>query len=164
MKPLLLLIAGVAVLVGAAVGYQKFVADTPDQIAAKLNLALIDQIDQAWIDHKQGPRAGGALDPEQFRPLRSNLLAVNVTEAGDDVKALHRRFVAFVDRAPTLLTKLKSGPSHDGPDHPAVQQRAAEDWTMEVRNIGIQLENELAALQEEIKKLRAAYTRKSKTR
>lgn len=164
MKPLLLLLAAIAALIGGAITYRAFIADTPEQIDAKHNLALIDQMDQAWIDHKQRPRSGDVLSADQFRPLRSDLIAVNLNEAGDDVRTLHRRFVAFVDRAPTLLSKLKSGPPRDGPDHPAVQQRAAEDWSIEVRNIGIQLENDLEGIRKEIQALRATYSAKAKRR
>lgn len=142
-------VVGVAVL--GAVIYANRDDETPEQFRARRNIAMLDQMDQAWVDHKQRPRdPGSVLDPRQFDPLIRDLEAIDLYQAHDDVEALHARFVAFARSAPEFFEELTDGPPRDY----SRWSKENEDWELALRNAAIRLENEVEEIQGEIGRLR----------
>lgn len=153
--------ATVIVLAGLAIGglviYQQQTAKTPEQLEAQDNLDLLTQLEDAWTQHKSGPRGVSVLDPAQFDPLRAALAAVDVSRAKEDVQAVRERFIKLTHDAPQFLRMIGAPPEVKGGK--ALQREAMEKWDLEVRNAGIRVEVALREIKETLTQLKQKYGR-----
>lgn len=154
MKGFLLLLAAVALAIFGGIIYTRVTAESPEQAQARHNLDVLAALEKTWAEHKARPAPDDPLDTTRFAALRSDVLAIETSAATEDVKAVQRQFLALVELGPKLFEKLKSGPRTDVPNNKTLQQRAADEWLVEVRNIGIRIEYELNDIQKKIDALK----------
>jgi hypothetical protein len=162
--PLLLLLIAAGVGLGLWAWHQ-VTAETPEQYLARRNLEIVEALDAARQAHRERPPDPNfpLLDARQFAPLMADLEAIDLSDAEPDVRSLHERFVDFVRRVPTLFEMLQAGPREETRKNLTLQRMAAEEWSLEVRNVAIGLEVDLREIQEEIQKLREHYSRKPRS-
>ncbi len=143
MRPILTLVAIVAVLGGSVFVYKQATATTPEQDAAARSLDRLDVIEEYWKEHKERPMAddGGVFSTTRFTDFAGKLRSVDLEEVDAEVKAVHERFRKYCAGAPDLIRKLQDGPDITGERGArVVEQKKAEDWVLEMRNLNIQLE------------------------
>ena len=166
----LAIVVGLAFLLALfGVIWYKATRETPEQQNAKWSLEALDGIVKAWEEHEaaraeaQYPEEGETIDVEKpFRDFAANLKRVNLDGAGDDVKAVHARMLKYADEAPVVLRKFKIAPLSQPTGNRALDERAAQDWSLNVQNQAIQMELLLRGADDEIGLLRAKYERARK--
>lgn len=155
----LIVFVAVAATIGGFVWYQ-FFRVTPEQQEARWNLAALDAIEATWKEHDPRSRAA-FFDADPFRNCAARLREVDMVSVADDVKAIQQRYIKFCEAAPELLRQFQASPPDAPAGNAALQQRAAEDKLLDIRNMGIQLELLLRGIDDEIAKTRKHYTRRA---
>ena len=81
-----------------ALGYMWMSRETEDQEIARLNLELVERINEVWLTREP------TLDDDQgFRTLRTEMEHIDLFVAGHDVKALHTRLIKYCDDGVALV-------------------------------------------------------------
>ncbi|MFN0137958.1 MAG: hypothetical protein ACKVS9_17785 [Phycisphaerae bacterium] len=153
MRPYVPGLAIIGLAIAIALGYMWLARETEEQEIARLNLELVERINEVWLT-----REPTIDDDEGFRTLRSELKNIDLFVAGDDVKALHARLIKYCDDGVALVKRFNSRPPpKEVPKNFTLQQRAAEEEALVVQNAQIELDNLIGDLDPEFGKLRAKY-------
>lgn len=164
------IIAGLLFVIALfGVVWYRMTRETPEQQTARWSLEALDQIVSAWEAHEAErmagafPEEGETVDVEQpFRDFAATLRRINLDGVGDDVKAVHARFLKYAEEAPAVLRKFQVAPLSQPTGNRALDQRAMEDWSLNVRNQAIQMELLLRGVEDEIGRMRGKYRRELK--
>src|SRR5437870_839399 len=90
--------------------WRNVVRETPEQLAARRNLEILDEIVAAWEAHRAEPRES-LLDEQPYQKFAVELRRIDLTDASVEVKAVHGRYVKYAADAPKVFEQFKTPPA-----------------------------------------------------